>query len=214
MKYGFIQRVFWAAFKGTFERELTGVLCEREPKKVIKQAHAEYRKILSDIDEFEKGDRFLFNILSASMFSAVLLHVKRKPSTEQAREYYRAAMNSNLLMQRAAKKSKSYTEKGRAKLKADAEKSRNQTNPYSWKFTVEDGETLNQYTATFYTCGICYLLTKLGLKEYIPALCSFDYDMAAMNHTEFTRAFTLAGGGPYCDCHYNHKPKNVDRKTL
>ena len=85
---------------------------------------------MSDIDEFEKGDRFLFNILSASMFSAVLLQVKRKPSTEQAREYYRAAMSGNLLMQRAAKKSKSYTEKGRAKLKADAEKSRNQTNPY------------------------------------------------------------------------------------
>ena len=104
MKYGFMQRVFWAAFKGTFERELTGVLCEREPKRVIKQAHAEYRKILSDIDEFEKGDRFLFNILSASMFSAVLLHVKRKPSTEQAREYYRAAMSSNFFMQKAVKK--------------------------------------------------------------------------------------------------------------
>ena len=168
MKYGLIQRVFWAAFKGTFERELTDTLCEREPKKVMKRARAEYRRILSDVDEFEKGDRFLFNILSASMFSAVLLNLKRKPSTEQAREYYRAAMSSNILMQRAAKKSKSYTEKGRAKLKADAEKSRNQTNPYSWKFTVEDGETINQYTATFYTCGICYLLTKLGLKEYIP----------------------------------------------
>lgn len=207
MKYGLIQRFFWTAFKGTFEKELTEVFCSREPKKVMKQAHAEYRKILSGIDEFDKDDRFLFNILSASLFSAVLLNVEEKPSLEQAREYYRLAMNSNFFMQKAAQKSKSYTEKGRAKLKADAEKSQSCTNPYSWKFTVEDGETINQYTATFHTCGICYLLTKLGLKEYIPAMCSYDYDMAAMNHTEFTREYTIAGGGPYCDCHYNHIPK-------
>ncbi len=78
-------------------------------------------------------------------------------------------------------------------------------NPYSWRFAVEDGKTINQYTATFYTCGICYLMTKLGLKEYIPAMCTLDYDMAALNNTVFTREYTLAGGGAYCDCHYDHK---------
>lgn len=173
----------------------------------MKKAHKDYKKIISDIDEFDKGDRFLFNILSASMFCSVLLNVKEKTALERAREYYRLAMGSNSLMRKAAKKSRSYTQKGRAKLKADAEKSQTRTNPYSWTFTVEDGATINQYTATFAYCGICYLLTKLGLKEYIPALCSFDYDMAAMNNTEFTRKYTLAGGGPYCDCHYHHISK-------
>ncbi|WP_353939731.1 L-2-amino-thiazoline-4-carboxylic acid hydrolase [uncultured Treponema sp.] len=45
---------------------------------------------------------------------------------------------------------------------------------------------------------------KARIKEYIPAMCSLDYDMAALNNTEFSREFTLAGGGKYCDCHYNH----------
>lgn len=48
-------------------------------------------------------------------------------------------------------------------------------------------------------------MTKWGFSAYIPAMCTFDYDMAAMNNTEFTREFTLADGGPYCDCRYNHK---------
>ena len=46
------------------------------------------------------------------------------------------------------------------------------------KYSVEDGKTINQYTAYFYTCGICRLMTELGLKEYIPAMCTLDYDMA------------------------------------
>ena len=126
-------------------------------------------------------------------------------SLEEERLYYRRAMCENFLTKMASKKSKAYTEKGRAKLKEQAKQSESNTNPYSWKFSVEDGETLNQYTAYFYTCGICYLMTKLGLAEYIPAMCTLDYDMAALNNTEFTREYTLASGGKYCDCHYNHK---------
>lgn len=55
----------------------------------MKKAHREYKKILLDVDEFNKGDRLFFNILSASMFSAVLISIKNKPTVEQAREYYR-----------------------------------------------------------------------------------------------------------------------------
>lgn len=73
---------------------------------------------------------------------------------------------------------------------------------------MEDGKTINQYTATFHTCGICTLMTKLGLTGYIPTMCAFDYDMAEMNHTKFTREYTLASGGPYCDCHYDHRKEN------
>ena len=102
------------------------------------------------------------------------------------------------------KKSRSYTEKGRAELKKQAEASQKNRNPYSWIFKVEDGKTINQYTATFYTCGICHLMEKLGLREYIPAMCTLDYDMAELNHTRFTRSCTLANGDNYCDCHYDH----------
>ena len=173
----------------------------------MKLAHKKYKEILADVDEFEKGDRFLINILSCAMLSAVLLSVKNKYTVEEVRVYYRGAMCDNFLTKVASKKSKAYTEKGRELLKQQAEKSEilAAKNPYSWRFAVEDGKTINQYTATFYTCGICYLMTKLGLKEYIPAMCTLDYDMAAMNNTAFTREYTLASGGKYCDCHYDHK---------
>lgn len=205
MKYGFIQKLMWAAYKGTFKKQLSEALRESDPKAVMKEAHKKYKEILADVTEFEKGDRFLINILSCAMLSAVLLSVKNKYTVEEVRVYYRKAMCENFITKSAATKSKSYTEKGRAKLKEQAKTSEKNTNPYSWKFTVEDGETINQYTATFYTCGICYLMTKLGLKEYIPAMCTLDYDMAAMNNTVFTREYTLASGGKYCDCHYDHK---------
>lgn len=198
-------KLMWAAYKGTFKKQLTETLREESPGEVMKSAHKKYKEILADVDEFEKGDRFLINILSCAMLSSVLLSVKNKYTVEEVRAYYRNAMCENFITKSAATKSKSYTEKGRAKLKEQAKKSEKNTNPYSWKFTVEDGETINQYTATFYTCGICYLMTKLGLKEYISAMCTLDYDMAAMNNTVFTREYTLAGGGKYCDCHYDHK---------
>ena len=145
----------------------------------------------------------LTNILSCAMLSAVLLCTEKRYDVETVRIYYKTAMD-NKIMRKAAASERDYTEKGRARLKAFAEKSHGITNPYDWKFTVEDGGTINQYTATFYTCGICTLMNQLGLSEYIPAMCAFDYDMAGMNHTKFTREFTLAAGGPYCDCHYDH----------
>ena len=89
-------------------------------------------------------------------------------------------------------------------MKAAALRSQTIDNSYDWKFTIEDGETINQYTAIFTTCGICTLMNKFGIVEYVPAMCTFDYDMAAMNNTKFTREFTLASGGTYCDCHYDH----------
>lgn len=207
MKYGFMPKLMWAAYKGTFKKQLTKTLREENPNEVMKLARKKYREILDGVDEFEKGDRFLKNILSCAMLSAVLLSVKNKYTVEEVRVYYRKAMCDNFLTKVASKKSKAYTEKGRELLKQQAEKSEilAAKNPYSWRFAVEDGKTINQYTATFYTCGICYLMTKLGLKEYIPAMCTLDYDMAALNNTVFTREYTLAGGGAYCDCHYDHK---------
>lgn len=205
MKYGFMPKLMWTVYKGTFKKQLTETLREESPGEVMKSAHKKYKEILADVDEFEKGDRFLINILSCAMLSSVLLSVKNKYTVEEVRAYYRNAMCENFITKSAATKSKSYTEKGRAKLKEQAKKSEKNTNPYSWKFSVEDGKTLNQYTAYFYTCGICYLMTKLGLKEYISAMCTLDYDMAAVNNTVFTREYTLASGGKYCDCHYDHK---------
>ena len=76
MKYGFMPKLMWAAYKGTFKKQLTKTLREDSPNEVMKLAHKKYKEILFGVDEFEKGDRFLINILSCAMLSSVLLSVK------------------------------------------------------------------------------------------------------------------------------------------
>ena len=210
MKYSALPKLMWMVFKKDFKKQLTETFNESNPKQVMKNAHLRYKEILAGVDEFKKGDRFLMNILSCAMLSSILLTVENKYDLETVRVYYRKVMCENTILRSKAKKSKSYTLKGREKLKKSAEESMSNENPYSWKFTVEDGKTLNQYVATFYTCGICYLMRKLGLEEYIPAMCSLDYDMARLNNTKFTREFTLASGGKYCNCHYDHQTKKMN----
>ncbi len=210
MKYSALPKLMWMVFKKDFKKQLTETFNESNPKQVMKNAHLRYKEILAGVDEFKKDDRFLMNILSCAMLSSILLTVENKYDLETVRVYYRKVMCENTILKSKAKKSKSYTLKGREKLKKSAEESMSNENPYSWKFTVEEGKTLNQYVATFYTCGICYLMRKLGLEEYIPAMCSLDYDMARLNNTKFTRKFTLASGGKYCDCHYDHQTKKMN----
>ena len=207
MKYGFLPRLMWTGCKNNFRKELTNSLKEANPSRIMKLAHKKYKEIILGVTSFDKGDRFVINILSAAMLSSILLVTEHKYSLEEVKKYYSSSMCNNPLIKIVCKKSKSYTVKGREKLKQSASRSQNNKNPYSWKFEVKDGNNINRYSAIFYSCGICYLMNNLGLSEYIPALCSFDYDMARMNNTKFTREYTLASGGPYCDCNYDHKGK-------
>lgn len=58
----------------------------------------------------------------------------------------------------------------------------------------------------FSCCGICTLMKKLGLYDLTPALCHLDYTMSdAGGASSFVREYTLASGGPYCDCGYKRK---------
>ena len=138
MKYGFMPKLMWTVYKGTFKKQLTETLREENPSAVMKFAHKKYKEILADVDEFEKGDRFLKNILSCALLSSILLSVKNKYTLEEVRVYYRGAMCDNFLTKAASKKSKVYTEKGRELLKQQAEKSEILAvkNPYSWRFAI------------------------------------------------------------------------------
>lgn len=209
MKYRMMQKVMWLAFKGTYKNALGSVLHIQNPTEIMQESHKKYKKILENVNDFAKGDNFYINILSCAMFAAVMLSLDELPSLEDATAYYQTAMDENFFMRFSAAHSNNYTEKGRKKLKDRAAKSERwyRENPYTWIFTVEDGETINQYTATFKTCGILKLMQELHLEQLTPALCKYDYNMAAMNNTKFTRNFTLAGGGKYCDCHYDHREK-------
>jgi hypothetical protein len=62
------------------------------------------------------------------------------------------------------------------------------------------------YEGRFTRCGICTLMGELEFFDLVPAMCHLDYAMndAAGNST-FVRKYTLASGGPYCDCGYRKK---------
>ena len=64
------------------------------------------------------------------------------------------------------------------------------------------------YEARFFTCGICTLMKELGLYDLVPAMCRLDYTMTDAGGTaRFVREYTLASGGPYCDCGYKKLDK-------
>ena len=70
-------------------------------------------------------------------------------------------------------------------------------------FEYPDG---SGYEARFTACGICALMQKLGLYDLVPAMCRLDYTMSeAGGASDFVREYTLASGGPYCDCGYKKK---------
>ena len=50
------------------------------------------------------------------------------------------------------------------------------------------------------------MMGELGLSDLVPAMCRLDYTMSeASGVTDFVREYTLASGGPYCDCGYKRK---------
>ena len=79
-------------------------------------------------------------------------------------------------------------------------------NPYSWNMEFYEYPDGSGYEGRFTKCGICVLMKELGLYDLTPALCHLDYTMSeAGGMTNFVRQYTLASGGPYCDCGYKKK---------
>ena len=78
--------------------------------------------------------------------------------------------------------------------------------PYSWSMEFYEYPDGSGYEGRFTKCGICVLMKKLGLYDLTPALCHLDYTMSESGGaTDFVRQYTLASGGPYCDCGYKKK---------
>lgn len=204
MKCGILPRGMWLLFQGSFAKHLP-LLTRESAKPIMQKANKTYRGILKDIPDFDRNDRFLVNILSAAMLAGVYLNLREKPPLDAVTAYYHSAMTEASVMRRFIKREDPYTPKAQAKLKRQAEDSRHRDNPYSWKFRYEAGPDGSSYSAYFDTCGILYLFQKLGIPEITPAMCSYDYDMAAMGGSVFTRRHTLAEGGPCCDCHYRKR---------
>ncbi|MBR1625356.1 MAG: L-2-amino-thiazoline-4-carboxylic acid hydrolase [Clostridia bacterium] len=209
MKYSGMPMGMWLLFGGSFRKNLTEVYGynKTEAKEMTKQAKKRYKKIITFLPDFEKGDRFKMNIVSCAQFAAFYLQLKDKPTLEKTTEYYNKSMMTKPMklfcrMSGKRKFSKSDIEgmKETAKFRAA------DRNPYSWNMRFELFEDGSGYCAKFTKCGICALLEKLGIYEVTPALCALDYAMSdAGMASVFTRKYTLASGGPYCDCNYHKK---------
>ena len=199
----------WALLAPSFRKQLTAVFgydTERA-KAITRKAKSEYRRIIAGLPEFEKGDRFKMNLVNAAMVGAFVLSMPERPDVERLTIYYADAMMTKPVKWfcRMSGKSK-FTEKDIAGMKATAALRAADRNPYSWNMDFYEYPDGSGYEGRFTKCGICVLMKDLELYDLTPALCHLDYTMSeAGGVTDFVRQYTLASGGPYCDCGYKRK---------
>ena len=62
--------------------------------------------------------------------------------------------------------------------------------------------------------GMWTLFAGSFRKDLTPAMCRLDYTMSdADGASDFVREYTLASGGPYCDCGYHKRNKQSKGST-
>ena len=206
MKYNGMPRGMWMLFHRSFRKKLVDVLGagETAAAETERKARSEYRQIIAGLPEFEKADRFKMNIVNCAMLAAFYLNMGHKPTLEQMTEYYAKAMMIGPMRAfcRLSGKRK-FSKKDIDGMQATAALRAADRNPYSWNMEFLPYPDDSGYEARFSRCGICTLMKELGIAEIVPAMCALDYTMnEAGGACDFVRQYTLAGGGPYCDCGY------------
>lgn len=196
-------------FGGSFKKNLSVFGYDKKTANAIaKRASKRYKSIIADLPDFEKGDRFQMNIVSCAQFAAFYLSLPERQTLASVTAYYDKAMMTKT-MKRFCKMmgKKKFSPKDVAGMRKTEAFRAADRNPFSWNMTFEPFASDAGYCAKFTHCGICVLLQKLGIPEVTPAMCAWDYAMAeAGGVCTFTRQYTLATGGPYCDCNYH---KNI-----
>ena len=199
----------WALFSGSFRKKLTEVLGYGGPaaEEITKKAHGKYRELIGKLPDFEKGDRFQLNIVSCAMLAAFVLNMPKRPNVDELTKYYAAAMMTKPMKWFCRKSGKAkFSPKDVEGMKKTAAFRAADRNPYSWNMEFLPYPDGSGYEARFSKCGICTLMGELGLADLVPAMCRLDYTMSeAGGTTNFVREYTLASGGPYCDCGYKKK---------
>ena len=69
MKYAGMPFGMWTLFAPSFRNQLTAVFGygTNTAKAITKKAKPKYREIISELPEFEKGDRFKMNLVNCAM---------------------------------------------------------------------------------------------------------------------------------------------------
>ena len=209
MKYAGMPMGMWALFGGSFRKQLVEMLGydAGTARAIAQKAKEKYREIIAGIPEFEKADRFQMNVVNAALLGAFVLSCPERPKVDRLTDYYARAMMTKP-MQWFCRKSgkKKFSQQDIAGMQATAALKAADRNPYSWNMEFYPYADGSGYEARFFQCGICTLMRELGLYDLTPALCHLDYTMAEAGGTaDFVREYTLASGGPYCDCGYKKK---------
>ena len=209
MKYMGMPLGMWLLYRKSFRERLVSVLgCTAlEAKEITEKAKPRYREIIEKLPEFEKGDRFQMNIVNCALLCAFVLSMERRPTVQQLTDFYAQAMMTapTRWFCRMSGKRK-FTDADLQGMKETAALRAADRNPYSWNMDYLPYPDGSGYEARFTKCGICTLMKELGLFELTPAMCHLDYTMSeAGGASEFVRQYTLATGGPYCDCGYKKK---------
>lgn len=199
----------WFLFGSSFRKQLELVLGYdgKTAGEISAKAKTRYRQIIGRLPEFEKKDRFKMNIVNCAMLSAFLLNMPDWPTVEEAVAYYKASMMTpamNWFCRKSGRKK--FSDADLQGMKETAAFRAADRNPYSWNMEYYPYEDGSGYEARFTKCGICVLMKELGLYDLVPAMCRLDYTMSeAGGASDFVREYTLASGGPYCDCGYKKK---------
>ena len=209
MKYIGMPLGMWLLYRKSFREHLVSVLgcTEQEAREITEKAKPKYREIIEKLPEFEKGDRFEMNIVNCAMLCAFLLSMEDRPNVEKLTAFYaRAMMTAPTRWFCRMSGKRKFTDADFQSMKATAALRAADRNPYSWNMDYLPYSDGSGYEARFTKCGICTLMKELGLFELTPAMCHLDYTMSeAGGASEFVREYTLASGGPYCDCGYKKK---------
>lgn len=207
MKYMGMPMGMWTLFHKSFTQHLTMELglTPQQAKAVEPLAKVKYRELIEKLPEFEKEDRFKMNIVNCAMLCAYVLNMPKRPEVGPLTEFYEAAMMSPMMKWFCRKSGKSkFSEQDVARMQATAKLRAADRNPYSWNMEFYPYEDGSGYEARFSKCGIYTLMQELGLADLTPAMCRLDYAMSEAGGTsKFVREYTLASGGPYCDCGYH-----------
>lgn len=209
MKYAGMPMGMWMLFGESFQTQLTAVFGydAATARAVARKAKPKYREIITELPEFEKEDQFQMNIVNAAMLAAFILNVPVRPDVDRLTDYYARAMMTGPMRWFCRKSGrKKFTEADLAGMRATAKLRAADRNPYSWDMDLYEYADGSGYEARFTQCGICTLMKKLGLYDLTPAMCHLDYTMSeAGGASNFVREYTLASGGPYCDCGYQKR---------
>ena len=211
MRYSGMPAGMWFLFKRHFQKALADDLGfdPSDARRITKSAKPQYRKIIEKLPGFEKEDRFKTNIVNCALLTAFLIAMDKRPSVEETTRYYEHAMTNwaTKLFCRIGGKKK-FTDGDIDGMKKTASLRAGDRNPYSWNMDYLPYDDGSGYEARFYTCGICTLMKEYGFYDLVPAMCHLDYTMSELGGaSDFVRKYTLASGGPYCDCGYKEKLK-------